>query len=159
MKYRNNTNSYGRLSSAYYDSLESTNFMAIRKGEDRGGAKKIYFRIIWLKVRIRGRVRRTRSVNLSNYSTESANPKTSLKDEWCKCKAFELLNQNCENPSLPHCHAFFDVFLCSGLFLSLLYIYVLFRSYIYIIIEIKKYSIHHGNVAMVAMVFSKVLLF
>jgi hypothetical protein len=60
---------------------------------------------------------------------------------------------------LPHCHAFFDVFLCSGLFLSLLYIYVLFRSYLYIIIEIKKYSIHHGNVATVAMVFSKVLLF
>jgi hypothetical protein len=36
IKLMNNTNSYGRLSSAYYDSLESTNFMAIAENQTSG---------------------------------------------------------------------------------------------------------------------------
>jgi len=36
IKLMNNTNTYGRLSSAYYDSLESTNFMAIAENQTSG---------------------------------------------------------------------------------------------------------------------------
>ena len=36
---------------------------------------------------------------------------------------FESLSEMCENHSLPHCHAFFNVFICSGLFhLSFIYL-------------------------------------
>ena len=61
-----------------------------------------------------------------------------------------------------HCHVstpFWYFFLALVFFLSLLYISVLFTSYIYIYLESFFYIILHGNVAMVAMVFKKVLLF
>jgi hypothetical protein len=91
-----------------------------------------YFRIL------RGRVRRTRGV-------------------YCHFRIFSLFLLN-----FIQCHIampFYMFFSALVFFIYLLYIYVLFRSYIYIIIKLKKYSIHHGNVAMVARVFSKVLLF
>ena len=118
-----------------------------RKGEKKffvlkfefSGRFFIYFRIFRLKIRIlRGRVRRTRGV-------------------YCYFRIFSLFLLN-----FIHCHIampFYMFFSALVFFIYLLYIYVLFRSYIYYYKKIKKYIILHGNVATVARVFSKVLLF
>ena len=63
--------------------IETTTRQGWKKGEDRGGMKKILLSNYLTESANPRASPKDEKCLYSNYSTESANPKTSLKDEGC----------------------------------------------------------------------------